>query len=66
MRTEAGERDGVGADVALQVNAAQPGDVAESRQVESDDGAQDSPDPARSSRRGSRVMRRAPGRARPS
>jgi hypothetical protein len=31
---EAGERDGVSADVALQMNAAQPGDVSEPRSIE--------------------------------
>ena len=40
MRAEAGERDGVGADVALQVDTAQSSDVAESRLVEPDDGTE--------------------------
>ena len=41
MRAEAGERDGVGADVALQMDTAQPGDVSEPRQVEPDDVTQE-------------------------
>ncbi len=37
---EPGERERVGADVALEVDPAQPGDVAEERLVEADDVAQ--------------------------
>jgi len=36
LGAEPGQRHGVGADVALQVDAAQSGDVAEQRQVEAD------------------------------
>ena len=36
-RTQSGERDGVGTDVALQVHRSQAADVAEARQVEPDD-----------------------------
>ena len=40
MRPEPGKRDGVGADVALQVDALEPRHLPEAREVESDDAAQ--------------------------